>query len=128
LNKKCVHPKPEELENIVAVDKEVIGNVSRRDYIKKAVEEEKCIVVKSENNIVGFLIYDVNFFRCSFISLIIVSPTERRKGFATSLIDYFLNISPSQKVFSSTNLSNKDMQIVFLSNGFIKSGFIYSIC
>jgi ribosomal protein S18 acetylase RimI-like enzyme len=120
-------PKLEDVENIVAVDREVISNDIRRDYIKKAVEEDRCIVVKSENKIVGFLIFNTNFFDCSFISLIIVSPTARRKGYATSLMDYFVNISPTKKVFSSTNQSNKDMQKVFIANGFVQSGVVENL-
>ena len=125
--KNVIKPKLEDVENIVAVDREVISNDSRRDYIKIAVEEDRCIVVKSENKIVGFLIFDINFFDCSFISLIIVSPKARRKGYATSLMDYFVNISPTKKVFSSTNQSNKDMQKVFIANGFVQSGVVENL-
>lgn len=116
-----------DLDEIVKMDSEVIGDDRRRKYIQKAVEEEKCIVIKIEASIVGFLIFDTHFFDCSFISLIIVKPTGRRKGYATSLIQYFVNISPTKKVFSSTNQSNKSMQQVFNTNGFIKSGFIENL-
>ncbi|RDW17220.1 GNAT family N-acetyltransferase [Oceanobacillus chungangensis] len=125
--KNVIKPKLEDIENIVAVDREVTSNNSRRGYIRKAVEEDRCIVVKNDNRIVGFLIFDTNFFNCSFISLIIVSPTARRKGYATSLIDYFVKIASTQKVFSSTNLSNKDMQKVFIANGFVQSGVVENL-
>lgn len=59
-----------------------------------------------------------------FITLIIIRPTEGRKGYATSLIEYFMNISPKKKIFSSTNISNPIMQEVFRVNGFVQSGFI----
>ncbi|WP_407652093.1 hypothetical protein [Aquibacillus koreensis] len=64
------------------------------------------------------------FFDCSFISLVIVSLTARRKGIASALIDRFTQKSSTDKIFSSTNLSNKPMQNVFLSNGFVHSGFV----
>lgn len=115
------------VDAIVAVDGGVIGNDSRRDFIKKAVAEERCLVATSENEIAGFLIYDTNFFECSFISLIIVSPSERRKGHATALMNYFVKISPTQKIFSSTNQSNQAMQKVFSANGFVKSGVVENL-
>ena len=116
------------LEELVNIDEEVIGHNSRREYIKKAIEDERCIVAYDiKNQIVGFLLFDTHFFDCSFISLIIVRPTERRKGYATALIDYFINISPTRKIFSSTNKSNKSMQEVFKVNGFIESGFIENL-
>ncbi|MEH7115598.1 GNAT family N-acetyltransferase [Neobacillus niacini] len=116
-----------DLDDIVKIDEEVIGNNNRFDYIMKAIEEERCIVVNNKNLIVGFLLFDTHFFNCSFISLIIVKPTERRKGYASSLIEYFINISPTKKIFSSTNKSNQTMQEVFKINGFIQSGFIENL-
>jgi len=96
-----------DVDEIVNIDRVVTGSDSRRKYIKKAIEEERFIVVKNEFSIVGFLIFDTHFFDCSFISLIIVKPTARRKGYATSLMDYFISISPTKKIFSSTNQSIK---------------------
>jgi ribosomal protein S18 acetylase RimI-like enzyme len=116
-----------DLDAIVKIDEEVIGNNSRCEYIRRAIEEKRCIVANDKNLIVGFLIFDTHFFDCSFISLIIVRPTERRKGYATSLIEYFINISPTKKIFSSTNKSNQKMQKVFKANGFIQSGFIENL-
>ncbi|WP_370454670.1 GNAT family N-acetyltransferase [Rummeliibacillus sp. TYF-LIM-RU47] len=115
------------LDEIVNIDIEVIGNDSRRQSIKKAIDEGRCIVVKDNNSIVGFLIYDTHFFECSFISLVIVKLTERRKRYATSLIEYFISIAPTKKIFSSTNQSNKKMQKVFKANGFKQSGFIENL-
>lgn len=116
-----------ELDEIVKIDIEVIGSDSRRKYIKKAIEEDRCITIKNEFTFVGFLIFDTHFFDCSFISLIIIKPNERRKGYATSLIEYFISISPTKKIFSSTNQSNKRMQEVFKSNGFKQSGFVENL-
>jgi hypothetical protein len=38
-----------------------------------------------------------------------------------------LNISPTMKIFSSTNKSNRRMQEIFKANGFIQSGFIENL-
>jgi GNAT superfamily N-acetyltransferase len=115
------------IDDLAKIDEEVIGSNSRREYIRKAIEEERCIIALNKNLIVGFLIFDTHFFDCSFISLIIVRPAERRKGYATSLIQYFIKISATKKVFSSTNKSNHRMLEVFKVNGFIESGFIENL-
>ncbi|MCA0171202.1 GNAT family N-acetyltransferase [Bacillus sp. RAR_GA_16] len=115
------------LDDIVHVDSEVSGSTSRRDFIKETIEKRCCIVVQEANNIVGFLTYDTNFFDCSFISLIMVSPSKRRKGYASLLLKYMINHSPTAKVFSSTNCSNVRMQKVFEANGFIQSGKIENL-
>lgn len=125
--KTVVEASNDDLEKLVQIDSEVIGNTSRRNYIEKSIEFGKCIVVKENDVIVGFLIYDVNFFECAFISLIIVSPSSRRKGYASLLMDYMVGSSPTIKVFSSTNRSNINMQKVFEINGFIESGMVENI-
>ncbi|WP_186580336.1 GNAT family N-acetyltransferase [Aquibacillus kalidii] len=114
----------DDLEKIVQIDGEVIGNTSRRNYIENSIKFGKCIVAKENEDFVGFLIYNVNFFECAFISLIIVSPSSRRKGYASLLMDYLVSSSPTTKVFSSTNRSNINMQSVFEKNGFVKSGVV----
>ncbi len=116
-----------DLDKIVNIDSEVIGNTIRCNYIEKSIKLGHCIIAKEDDDIVGFLIYDTNFFECTFISLIIVSPSNRRKGYASCLIDYMMNLSPTTKVFSSTNRSNISMQRVFDTNGFIQSGTVENL-
>lgn len=112
-----------DLEDILIID----GDASRRAYVQNAIQAKKCLVVKDSNTIVGFLIYHNHFFDCTFISLIIVSPAERRKGYASSLIDEIVKKSSTRKIFSSTNQSNKRMQEVFKINGFKESGIIENL-
>jgi len=117
----------QELDEIMYIDSEVMGDTSRRSYIKKAIELGCCFIGREEDDIVGFLIYDTHFFECSFISLIIVSPSKRRKGYASKMLDFMMRISPTDKVFSSTNRSNARMQKVFATNGFIQSGIVENL-
>ncbi|OUB54803.1 hypothetical protein CN602_27890 [Bacillus cereus] len=69
-----------DLDAILHIDIDVIGDDSRRGYIKHTIDEGKCIIVKENNSISGFLTYDTNFFGCTFLSLTIISPTKRRRG------------------------------------------------
>ncbi|MDM5195770.1 GNAT family N-acetyltransferase [Bacillus hominis] len=117
----------DDLDSILHIDIDVLGDDSRRDYIKQAIEDERCIIVQENNSISGFLTYDTNFFGCTFLSLIIISPMKRRQGHASSLLSYMLEHSPTQKIFSSTNESNRSMQKVFSANGFIRSGIIENL-
>ncbi|MFA2806525.1 GNAT family N-acetyltransferase [Bacillus mycoides] len=101
----------DDLDSIVHIDVNVIGDDSRRDYIKHAIDEGTCIIAKEDNSISGFLTYDTNFFGYTFLSL----------------ISYMLRHSPTQKIFSSTNKSNTNMQKVFKANGFMRSGMIENL-
>ncbi|MGE7624901.1 GNAT family N-acetyltransferase [Viridibacillus sp. NPDC096237] len=117
----------ENVEAIIKLDCDILGNTSRTKYIEKAVAEKRCLILKEEETVQGFLLFDINFFECSFISLIIVSKAARRKGYATALITYFESISPTKKIFSSTNQSNTNMQKVFTSTGYVQSGFVENL-
>ena len=68
-----------ELADILGIDEGVIGNDSRKKYLIKAIEENRCLVAKIDFSIVGFLIYNTDFFDCSFIALVVVHPLERKK-------------------------------------------------
>ncbi len=112
---------------LLQIDKSVIGNTSRKSTIEKAIREGRCLFASLDSTPVGFLIYNTEFFDCSFISLIIVHPSERRKGYARSLIEYFETISPTKKIFSSTNESNGRMAKVFSSLGYVVSGYVENL-
>ncbi|WLD94611.1 GNAT family N-acetyltransferase [Alkalihalobacillus sp. AL-G] len=116
-----------ELEDIVKIDSETIGDESRRKVLKEAIEEQRCLIVIVNGSVGGFLVYNTQFFDCSFISLVIVKPSERRKGIASSLIRGFEKISPTEKIFSSTNQSNEGMQKVFSKLGYEKCGWINNL-
>jgi ribosomal protein S18 acetylase RimI-like enzyme len=116
-----------DLNGIVQVDRQVIGNTSRKDFIEKAIKQGCCILVKENEDVAGFLIYDTHFFGCTFISLVIVSPAKRRKGYASQLMNYLVRIAPTDKIFSSTNRSNVSMQKVFEANGFVESGIVENL-
>lgn len=115
------------LDEICAIDQEVIGDFSRSEYIRTAINEKRCIIQKTEKGIAGFLIFTNDFFENSFISLVIVKRSERRKGVATALLVFYVEMVDTPKIFSSTNQSNTSMQKVFETTGFIKSGYIENL-
>ncbi|MFL1998751.1 GNAT family N-acetyltransferase [Lysinibacillus irui] len=114
----------EHLQVLCAIDQEVIGDQSRSHEIQQAIKEQRCLLYQTNKDAAGFLLFNNDFFGHSFISLVIVKPSERRKGVATSLMRAYLEVARTPKVFSSTNQSNTSMQQVFQALGFIKSGFI----
>jgi len=116
-----------QVDELCKIDREIIGDDSRKDTIIKAIQDKRCLIQRTDGNIAGFLIFTTDFFECSFISLIIVKLSERRKGVSTSLLAYFVENAPTNKIFSSTNSSNKPMQKVFDLAGFKKSGYIENL-
>lgn len=114
----------EHLQVLCTIDQEVIGDASRTEEIHQAIEEKRCLLYQSTDNIAGFLLFTNDFFGYSFISLVIVKPSEGRKGVASALMKAYMQMAKTSKVFSSTNQSNKRMQQLFHNLGFVKSGVI----
>jgi ribosomal protein S18 acetylase RimI-like enzyme len=121
---KIVKAEQTDLENIILLDKEMIGTDRRKEEIGEAVAQSRCLLVYKESELAGFLIYHTSFFECCFISLIMIKPSFQRRGLAGVLLLHMTENSPTEKLFSSTNQSNDAMHKVFQTNGFTKSGFI----
>jgi ribosomal protein S18 acetylase RimI-like enzyme len=117
----------EDLESVCNIDCIVLGNKSRKGYLVKSIENETCLVAIIDGSTAGFAIFDTSFFGHCFISLVIVNPLYRRRGIARGLIEYIQKICPSEKLFTSTNESNKVMQKVCDSLGYVKSGVIENL-
>ncbi|MFJ7183378.1 GNAT family N-acetyltransferase [Lysinibacillus xylanilyticus] len=124
---QLLEARMEHLDEICGIDQQVIGDFSRREYLRTAINEKRCIIQQSEKGIAGFLIFTNDFFENSFISLVIVKPTDRRRGVASTLLDFYIEMATTPKIFSSTNQSNTSMHKVFEKAGFIKSGFIENL-
>jgi GNAT superfamily N-acetyltransferase len=117
----------DDLASLIQIDCQVIGSESRHEQIQEAILEKRCLVVRDGETAAGFLIFNTHFFDNTFVSLIIVSPEERRKGNASLLLKHVEEISRTDKIFSSTNQSNRQMQRIFLVNGYSQSGIIENL-
>lgn len=113
-----------DLEVIICIDEEVIGNKSREVEIRESINNKNCLVGCIDDEIYGFLVYHEHFFGNLFIELVIVSPRNRRSGIAKELMKYVEENCQSNKLFSSTNQSNEPMHEVFKSLGYVESGYI----
>lgn len=79
---KVLQAKLNDLEEIIQIDSEIIGDKSRKNYLKQSIDEGRCFVGQIDGEIVGYIVFDTHFYGNSFISLIIVRPSHRRKGVA----------------------------------------------
>ena len=93
-------------------------------HLNSALREKRAFIAFVGRIPAGFLVWTKDFYSHYFIDLVVVHPKMRRHGVARALIHAMENASPGNKLFSSTNKSNKAMQSVFEGSGFVKSGFI----
>ncbi|MGB0376765.1 MAG: GNAT family N-acetyltransferase [Flavobacteriaceae bacterium] len=98
--------------------------LNREKKITKAISDEECFIILAGNRAVGFLIFDYRFFDQGWIELIIVEEKYRVKGIGGQAINLICRQSKTNKVFTSTNSSNTQMQKVLNKVGFSFAGKI----
>lgn len=98
--------------------------LKREDKITKAIIDKECFIILADNRAVGFLIFDYRFFDQGWIELIIVEEKYRGRGIGGQAIDLICKQSKTNKVFTSTNNSNTQMQKALNKVGFSFAGKI----
>ncbi len=117
----------DDTETILVFDLIAQGEPQRQTFIRRAVEQGYCTVVEVEGQAVAYLIMERNFFGWPFIELVYVRTDYRQYGYATALMRYIEDTSDSQKLFTSTNLSNLPMQRLLEKLGYSISGVVHNL-
>jgi ribosomal protein S18 acetylase RimI-like enzyme len=112
---------------IYAVDHMAADEGSRRQHIREWVSAGHAIVVVVDSVVVGYAALEYTFFGCGFIAMLMVDKASRRKGAATALISELEKRCKTDKLFTSTNESNKPMQALMQSMSYEPSGTVYNL-
>ncbi len=108
-----------DLHNILDIDP-----FRRKDTICHAIDEGNCYIAVQDGIIKGFALMDYTFFDNAFIELLIVAGKYRRCGIGSVLMNNLFSVCKTEKLFTSTNESNKPMQNLLLKSGFTFCGKI----
>ena len=101
--------------------------LKREEKITKAILGEECLIILADNRAVGFAIFDYRFFDLGWIELIILDEKYRGKGIGGQAIDLICKQCKTNKVFTSTNSSNIQMQKALSKVGFSFAGEIIGL-
>jgi ribosomal protein S18 acetylase RimI-like enzyme len=116
-----------DLNSLCAIDRLVIGSSERRSFLSGAISSGHCFKASIDGVAVGFMVLEETFYGHGFISFLIVHPGHRREGIASALVEHAELIAPTDKLFTSANESNMEMQRLCESLGFIRSGNIENL-
>jgi len=103
---------------------QVIGEARAGAFIKSHMERHHLIVAESAPDVVGFLAYRTDWFQCTFVSLVVVREDFRRKGIAREFFKSVEAISPTPRLFSSTEETNAASIRMHTALGFVPSGHL----
>ena len=98
-----------------AVDLVADEDGSRVQQIREWVAAGQAIVAVVGETLVGYATLEYTFFSNGFLSMLIVDRNSRRKGVATALVRRLEEKCETEKLFTSTNESNKPMQCLLQS-------------
>ena len=116
-----------DVPGMYAVDHMASEQGSRRQHIREWVSSGQAIVAVVDDVVAGYAALDYTFFGCGFIAMLIVKKESRRKGVATALIARLEETCKTDKLFTSTNESNKPMQALTKRLSYEASGTVYNL-
>jgi RimJ/RimL family protein N-acetyltransferase len=104
------------------LDKDEHIKLKREEKITKAILDGECFLISADDKEVGFVIFDYRFFDQGWIELIIIDEKHRGKGIGKKVFEIICEQCKSEKVFTSTNHSNTQMQRALEKADFSFSG------
>ncbi len=116
----------EDTDAILAFDLIAQADKKRQAYIHEAIEKDHCTIIEAEGKPVAHIIMERNFFGWPFIELVYVRTDYRQYGYATALMQH-IESQCDEKLFTSTNLSNLNMQRLLEKLGYSISGVVHNI-
>jgi len=102
----------------------VIGEERAGAFIKSHLERHHLIVADADESVIGFLAYRIDWFQCTFVSLVVVREDFRRRGIAREMFKAVEAMSPTPRLFSSTEETNAVSIRMHAALGFTPSGHI----
>jgi len=115
---------PAELSALTELAAESIGLERAGPFIRSHLERHHLLVADEAERVVGLLAYRTDWFQCTLVSLVCVHRDFRRKGFARALFRAVEDMSPSPRLFSSTEETNAAAVQLHTALGFAPSGYI----
>ena len=102
----------------------VVGEARAPQVIRAHLERHHLMVADADNQVVGLLAWRSDWFQCAFVSLVVVHEDFRRRGIARGFFEALEAVSPSPRLFSSTEETNAASIQMHTALGFSPSGHI----
>ncbi len=113
-----------DLGPVMTLAAEVVGPERAGPVIRSHVERHHLLVAADDGQVVGVLAYRTDWFQCTMVSLVCVRQDFRRRGIARALYQAVEGMSPSPRLFSSSEETNAPSIRMHRALGFSPSGHI----
>jgi GNAT superfamily N-acetyltransferase len=116
--------EPGDVETMMTLTAEVIGAERAGAFVRSHLERHHVLVAVDDERVVGVLGFRTDWFQCTFVSLVSVHKDYRRRGVARALYERVERMTPSPRLFSSTEETNGVSIRMHTGLGFAPSGHI----
>ena len=117
-------PEHADVDALMGLATDVIGPERAGPFVRSHLDRHHLLVAETPEEVIGFIAYRTDWFQCTLVSLVPVKKDHRRKGVARTLYQAVENISPSPRLYSSTEETNSVSIRMHTALGFQPSGHI----
>jgi GNAT superfamily N-acetyltransferase len=117
-------PRAADIDALMALATIVIGPERAGPFVRSHLERHHLLVADEGGQVLGMLAYRTDWFQCTFVSLVAVREDRRKRGVARALYQAVEGMSPSPRLYSSTEETNSGAIQMHTALGFAPSGYI----
>ena len=117
-------PRQGDLEAVMTLAGHVLSAERAGPFVRSHLERHHLLVAHEDRETLGVLAYRTDWFQCTFVSLVAVREDHRKRGVARALYRAVEGMSPSPRLYSSTEETNSVAIQMHTALGFQPSGYI----
>jgi GNAT superfamily N-acetyltransferase len=117
-------PQPADLDAVMKLAAGVLGPERAGPFIRSHLDRHHLLVAEDDRQVAGVLAYRTDWFQCTLVSLVAVREDRRKRGIARALYQAVEGMSPSPRLYSSTEETNSAAIQMHTALGFSPSGHI----
>jgi GNAT superfamily N-acetyltransferase len=117
-------PEGNDLDAVMTLAADVLGAERAGPFVRSHLDRHHLLVAADGAAVRGVIAYRTDWFQCTFVTLVAVAKDHRQKGVARALFRAVEEMSPSPRLFSSTEETNGASIQMHTALGFAPSGHI----
>ena len=116
-----------DIDALCTLDLIAQGENERREFIRREVVSGNCYVAVADEKVIGYGVLNYTFYHVGCVDMLFVHSDHRRSGAGAAILQHLESLCQTPKLFTSTNLSNLQMQSLLAKLDYVLSGVIHNL-
>ena len=116
-----------DVARLAAADPRLASDEGHRRHIGALLEPGLSWAAERDGAVLGFAVVTRHFFGFPFVDLLVVAEASRRGGIGLALMDHSAQAHDADRIFTSTNESNRPMRRLLAKADWLVSGLIENL-